>query len=183
MTMLRPKHLLLISGLLLAGVVWLVLHRPPPVPAAASAPSATPTPVVRVPAQAHPLAPVVVTGEARAPSVHPTDLPAALFDPAVKFALRLQWVHALGKDLPPDEVGTLLDYVRQASGNDGLSSEEREALKNDVILALRDQHTPPAGLTPTLVSLYQDPAQDPVMRDYAIQHLSIWFSQCTHTCR
>ena len=48
-------------------------------------------------------------------------------------------------------------------------------LKNDILNALREQQTPPAGFTQLLIGRYRDSGQDLVMRDYAIQHLVLWY--------
>ncbi|MCW5553212.1 MAG: hypothetical protein KIS67_13765 [Verrucomicrobiae bacterium] len=51
------------------------------------------------------------------------------------------------------------------------------ALKNDILNVLRMQNSPPPGFTDTLISIWSNPAQDVVLRDYALQHLFVWYEQ------
>lgn len=169
--MLRHRNLIALCTLLLAGASWYVLHREST--PLASQPVPTPSRVVMVPAHARVLA-VVVTGQPSKPLERPSDIKTALFNPSVSFALRLQFVRSLGDDLPPAMIKSLLDYLHLPAGQDGLGPISRNALKNDVIVALRKQRVAPAGLTQELISIYRDKNEDPVMRDYAIQHLSEW---------
>lgn len=171
--MLRPRNLIVLSTLLLAGAAWCVLRREPS-PPVATRPVPKSSRVVMVLAHAPAAAPVLVTGKPRKTVNRPGDIKSALFTPAISFALRLQFVHGLGENLSPEQVNALLDYLRQPAEHDGLAASERHALKNDVILALRKQRTAPAGLTQVLISIYKNKDEDPVTRDYAIQHLSGW---------
>jgi len=53
-------------------------------------------------------------------------------------------------------------------------------LKNEVILALKRQWDPPAGLESLLIELHEDKNQDVVIRDYALQHLSTWYESAAN---
>ena len=54
----------------------------------------------------------------------------------------------------------------------------RGVLKNDVILALKNQQPPPQELAGVLLEMLYDKEQDPVIRNYALQHLATWYDQC-----
>jgi hypothetical protein len=53
----------------------------------------------------------------------------------------------------------------------------RGVIKNDVILALKSQEPPPQELPGVLLSMFYDQAQDPVIRNYALQHLGTWYER------
>ena len=54
----------------------------------------------------------------------------------------------------------------------------RGVLKNDVILALKNQQPPPQELAGVLLEMFYDKEQDPVIRNYALQHLATWYDEC-----
>ncbi|MBM4165235.1 MAG: hypothetical protein FJ222_12465 [Lentisphaerae bacterium] len=94
-------------------------------------------------------------------------------------AARLQAVRALSKELLPDEVQALYGLLDRKSGEDPASSAERNALKNDVVNALKMQTVMPADLPARLIAMFNDPAHDPVWRDYCIQHLGSVYAVIT----
>lgn len=88
---------------------------------------------------------------------------------------RTSAVHELSDHLEASELHRLFQFL-------GRHSNERNAagvryLKNEVVTALRHQSTPPAGLTETLINVYQDTQQDSAVRDYALQHLACWYEE------
>jgi HEAT repeat protein len=102
---------------------------------------------------------------------------------APSHAARLQAVRALSKDLLPDEVQALYGFLNRKSGEDPASAQassaERNALKNDVVNALKMQTVMPADLPARLIAMFNDPAHDPVWRDYCIQHLGSVYAGIT----
>ena len=92
--------------------------------------------------------------------------------PAVRWAA----VRALGQRLNHAEREALYDYLRghEAETNGPM----RGVLKNDVILALKNQQPPPQELAGVLLGMFYDKEQDPVIRNYALQHLATWYDQC-----
>ena len=67
----------------------------------------------------------------------------------------------LGHSSQPDAQARGSEYVR----------------KNEIMNVLRNQNKQPAELAEVLIKIYQDRAQDVVIRDYAVQHLSSWYEQ------
>lgn len=96
-------------------------------------------------------------------------------DAANPIQVRLGFARRLAIDLGTAEIKALLDFIKAPSAE--ANPQGIHALKNDVINGLRHQTGPVPGLTVTLLSIYQDAAQDEVMRDYAIQHLAVWYGQ------
>jgi len=88
---------------------------------------------------------------------------------------RLRAVHALGTDLSADEVNALYALLDRKDGEDALSAEELNGLKNDVVNALKKQTRPPADLANNLAAMYAEANHDEVWRDYCIQHLGDWY--------
>jgi hypothetical protein len=92
-------------------------------------------------------------------------------------ANRLLAVNRLERDLSHEQIIGLYSFLRALPGPGETNWEGLNALKNDLLSRLRDQFEPPAGLTGTLIEIYRDRAQDPVARDYALQHLVTWYEQ------
>ena len=91
--------------------------------------------------------------------------------PAVRWAA----VRALGTHLSQGERAALYDYLRGHEFDP--PGPMRGVIKNDVILALKSQEPPPRELPGVLLSMFYDPAQDPVIRNYALQHLGTWYER------
>ncbi|MEI7937872.1 MAG: hypothetical protein WCK27_14380 [Verrucomicrobiota bacterium] len=94
-----------------------------------------------------------------------------------EFWSRLAVVHGLGKDLKPGELSSLYDFLRIPETGDQKVRGGEHVLKNDLLDVLRQQADPPAELARLLIELSRDPAQDRVMRAYALQHIQLWYSQ------
>jgi len=90
---------------------------------------------------------------------------------------RLRAVHTLGRCLTREEITVLCDFVKSPPSPQETDLPGLQAVKNDILNVLRGQRAPLSGLTETLIALYRDPVQDPVIRDYAIQHLLAWREQ------
>jgi len=125
------------------------------------------------PVETAPVLPVLVQGEtapqalAAAPSAR-----QALFPSELSYDARLRAINALGSNLSPAEQTLLLGYLRESSPQDGLNPQQRNALKNDILNVLRTQTPAVRQLTGALIGIYENKNEDPVMRDYALQHLS-----------
>jgi HEAT repeat protein len=91
--------------------------------------------------------------------------------PAVRWAA----VRALGTRLNQAERTALYDYLRGHELDP--PGPMRGVIKNDVILALKSQEPPPKELAGVLLSMFHDQAQDPVIRNYALQHLGTWYER------
>jgi HEAT repeats len=90
-------------------------------------------------------------------------------------AVRWAAVLALGTRLNQAERAALYDYLRGHEADP--PGPMQGVIKNDVILALKSQEPPPRELPRVLLSMFYDQAQDPVIRNYALQHLGTWYGQ------
>jgi hypothetical protein len=90
---------------------------------------------------------------------------------------RIEAVHALDTNLKCDEVAALCAFLKAKPAAEEKERDGSNWLKNDILNVLREQDSPPPNFTGLLTEIYRDPAQDDVMRDYAIQHLIQWYEQ------
>jgi hypothetical protein len=93
---------------------------------------------------------------------------------AAEMGDRIEAVHQLGNNLTSFQVAALAVFVNSPVTDGAKDAWGLYAVKNDILNVLRAQTTPPADLTRLLIGMYRNRAQDAVMRDYAIQHLSVW---------
>jgi hypothetical protein len=100
-----------------------------------------------------------------------------IFDGEAGIPERLSAVARLGQDLSCDQICELYAFLKALPGPQERNHAALNLLKNDIVCQLQDQTHPPAGLTATLIEVYRNPAQDPVARDYALQHLITWHEQ------
>jgi HEAT repeat protein len=71
--------------------------------------------------------------------------------------------------LNPEQVGTLFQLLREVHPVDG--DQNAHVRKNGLMNALNRQGTLPPEALDLYRGIYRDPAQDDVIRDYAIQHV------------
>lgn len=88
---------------------------------------------------------------------------------------RLKALHALASRLSSEEASALRQFLREHGLRAGFTPASGYALKDAVMIHLENQQPPPADWPEFLVEMYQDRAQDVVMRDYALQHLRTWY--------
>ncbi len=92
--------------------------------------------------------------------------------PALPFAERVKTVRALSANLTAQEVHAFYEYLLAPAASGGENRPNENWLRNGIMDKLAEQRALPAGLVQALVAIYQDPAQDIVMRDYAVQHMT-----------
>jgi hypothetical protein len=69
-------------------------------------------------------------------------------------------------------VEAIYQFLRADARHPGTLPGGEHVLKNDLMALLARQEPPPADLLAELSALARQPAQDPVVRDYALQHLA-----------
>ena len=104
-------------------------------------------------------------------AVEPPGLVTLLGAAEDSFPSRVAAIRALGKSLSGDEINALYGFLNRKAGEDKARQGELNALKNDVVNALKMQKTAPADLPARLMAMYGDRSHDEVWRDYCIQHL------------
>ncbi len=87
------------------------------------------------------------------------------------FALRLEAVHALSQDLSSAEKEALYALLYRKAGDESLTADQFNAFKNDIVNELKNQPNGQIELIRHLTRQFYDETQDPVWRDYCIQHL------------
>lgn len=92
--------------------------------------------------------------------------PAAVAPEALK---SLEAALAAREELNPTQVGTVFQLLREVHPLDG--DQNGQVRKNGLMNALNRQSTLPPDALALYAGIYRDPAQDEVIRDYAIQHV------------
>lgn len=90
----------------------------------------------------------------------------------LSFQKRLAAVHGLPASLRPEESRSLLTFVQSGSYPRGFSPSQNMALVNDILNVLQRQEEIRSDLVALLEELSANPANPPVIRDYALQHLA-----------
>lgn len=80
---------------------------------------------------------------------------------------RLAAIASMRTPLPSPAVETFKEWLAAPNSETGSAT-----LKNDLINVLRRQQPAIPGLSDLLISIYQNPAHDQTMRDYAVQHMA-----------
>lgn len=81
----------------------------------------------------------------------------------------------LSKRLVPRAREALMEYLRVPQAED--EGQIGHVLKNDLMGALVYQQTPPAALPDLFEQIWRDKSQNEVIRDYAVQHLSVLYER------
>ena len=111
------------------------------------------------------------------PASAPSALDSIISGAGANIEERIRAAHSLGDDLDSEEIGALYSFLKSPAGAEEKGANGLHALKNDILNVLRQQSVPAPGLADMLIGIYRDLAQDGVMRDYAIQHLTTWYDQ------
>lgn len=96
---------------------------------------------------------------------------------AASHAERINAVKTLSRTLSTNDITALYGFLACKAGEDNTLPGELNALKNDVVNALKMQQVMPSSLAGCLMTMYGDPSHDVVWRDYCIQHLGDLYSE------
>src|ERR1700690_1214798 len=166
--------------IVLGASAWLVFshaHRSksalPPEVSGLAAPSPTRTVAAAKPG--------VAPASAPSPSVvsrQPVGLSPAIqviVDDQAGYEQRLAAIDNIRGKLSGADREALYAFLRQKSGLDNVQLEQ--VLKNKLMDVLCALNPPPPGLFDLLTQIYHDPAQNGVLRDYAVQHVAAFYQQ------
>ncbi len=84
---------------------------------------------------------------------------------------RFKALHAIRADLSQAELDALYRYLRSQSGVDPRDTGFEREFKNELMNQMVGIRPLPRDLSAQLISISQDEKQDPVIRDYAVQHI------------
>lgn len=96
--------------------------------------------------------------------VNPADITSQQYGEAIR---------AAGTELSLDQQRALAQWIQGAKPGQ-ISDFHWHWLVNDTLDLLLHQSQPLPELTEVMVGLFEDPARDPVLRDYAVQHMVDW---------
>lgn len=158
------KITLLLGAFVVAGSVSVWLWNPSrrPLESVATTPQ---TSRANVPRLATPPAPA-------APDPIPESVRPIVAAVPTPFAERVNAVRTLPADLTAQEIHAFYAYLLAPASSGAESRQQGNWLRNEMLDKLVELPALPAGLARVLVSIYQDPTQDIVMRDYAVQHMT-----------
>lgn len=74
-----------------------------------------------------------------------------------------------------EDVEALYAFLEDARVPEGLEPGDVHELKNEMLNSLRCMPVPPRDLGRELIRIHRNPDQDEVIRDYALQHLGLWY--------
>ncbi len=100
---------------------------------------------------------------------------AVATDPNRRYNERFAAARRLPADLADDEIAVLLDYLNDASAFTAGSPMRERGLRNEIMNLLRSREPAVPGLAEVLAGIFADTGADPVVRDYALQHLGAWY--------
>jgi hypothetical protein len=154
-----------------------IQHAPPP-NTLTSVPASSP---VARPVPARIIKMAVVTGTSspdasvESSSSDAWSLIQTIVDGQKKYDARLDALDHLPRRLGALDREKLQKFLQEKSPLD--HGTPGQALKNRAMDILCALNPPPAGLEQTLIQIYHDLGQDEVLRDYAVQHLAIYYEQ------
>ena len=88
---------------------------------------------------------------------------------------RVQAVHALGKNLPQDQIDAFYDFLFQKLEDQELPDLEFNGLKNELTWALIWQERVPKELAKHLDTMFRDKSYDVTWRDYCVQFFGKYY--------
>lgn len=96
-------------------------------------------------------------------------------DSDAEIGVRLDAARTLGNELKTADVRALYDFLKAHPDRSERNLAGLRFLKNEVFGTLIEQTVPPAGLAEAMAVVWADHEQDIVARDYAIQHMAVWY--------
>lgn len=171
----NPRFIFAAAVLCIAGLAVFFVVRQQSATTPKTAPAQVPRVVITTTLPAH----RTLAGQSLDGTEQPAPPPLALSNvllaqSGLSYAQRLAVIHALPAELGAAEHTALLATVSAPGAVPGLTPSQSHAFKNDSLNALLRQPDPArrAEVAARLRTLAVDPAQDPVMRDYSLQHLA-----------
>lgn len=104
---------------------------------------------------------------------------AQLTDPALHHSRRLEVVRSLPDDLTNEEFDDLMGLIRGPMP-DRLSADDWHEAANEIMKVLREPGFHIRSYGDSMAGLVLDQTADPVIRDYAAQHLALTLDRVTH---
>ena len=178
---LKPFIAITLAVAMTAGLLLWLHHQPQPAKqmvSQLSEPVITSAPKF-VPANA-PKMTVVMARPAGVQAVSASDWTAVqkIVDVYASYQERLHAISLLsGRPLTDADWALLQPFLLKPDGLD--RDQLGQVIKNGLMDALCAMNPPPAGLGDVLAKMYQNPQQDEVIRDYAVQHLTPYYEQMT----
>ncbi len=95
------------------------------------------------------------------------------------YHVRYRTVRRLSGNLSAQEIETAIRFLGVRPEDDPLPATALNAIKNDLVIALINQETPPPGLGDLLIGHFNDETMDNGWRDYCLQLLRTWYPKAS----
>lgn len=106
--------------------------------------------------------------------IPPSPLLVSITNPTIHWEGRLQSVNQLPNELDAGTTTYLFDYLSAKPAEE--SPEHWYVVCNEIMQTLRKRELPAGYYTRRLITIVESATDDPVIRDYAVQHLSQWIA-------
>jgi hypothetical protein len=178
----KPK---ILAGIILAVVLtaslWFWIHRTPPATrsVAKSIKLGIASPPKPVPANTAKMTTIMGRPQPIVPDSAASDWSTVqmIVDTQAGYEQRLKAISSLSPHLTDADWSVLQKFLLKPDSLDQI--QLGQVIKNDLMDALCALTPPPAGLGDVLISMYRDQEQNPVIRDYAVQHLAAYYEDLT----
>ena len=97
---------------------------------------------------------------------------SSITDDTLSRETRLNLARQIDRDLTPDEIEILLASLHRKPSEH--RKEEWWVVMNEIMEQMRKKGIAPQRLANELITLTKDSSQSEIVRDYAVQHLSLW---------
>jgi len=103
-----------------------------------------------------------------------------LIDASKHLSEQIEAIRSLPADLTEEEYAALIDLLHQSSPN-GVRPNTWTTLQNEIMEVLRSDRFDWKGYAPAMAEILLDKGADPIMRDYAAQHLVLYLGDHAKT--
>jgi hypothetical protein len=167
--------MLAVAAAMVALAIW---HRHPvssPSRSVTQAPATSVHPATISQSVSTPITPRVAAPVAAQPEPSLSSTVQVIVDEQAGYLKQEEALHALPGKLADADREALYAFLRQHYPSD--DGQLGQVLKNELLDRLCQMEPPPPGLRDLLTQIYQDPNQNIVLRDYAVQHVSAFYRQ------
>ena len=92
---------------------------------------------------------------------------------------RAMAIKRLGKKLTVREVDSIYQFLNYGTAENILKPLEINSLKNDLVIVLMKQSSPPGDLGFKLVEMYNNKKNSSIWRDYCVQFMGRWYKKAS----
>lgn len=110
-------------------------------------------------------------GKKKSPAPIPSRLALILGDTTLSARERVKIIESLTGSYDEEDRQSAYDFLKSAKSPEGMAKGQWRWLVDETMTSLRKEGGDNAGLSQHLAGIYRNQSQDPVIRDYTLQHL------------